>query len=135
MPVTEKDHREAQNFEAVGGLRNPNRAVARSPELRAVGQRIRSTLEALAVDPAVSKEMQDAVKGLGSTECLGFSVETLVATRTALLREFGSTASPASSGFDASLWQVLLTAAKDVDTEVSQWLATCCPTGIGSSEI
>ena len=135
MPSSNKDLREMQNIDAVGGLRNPNRAVARSPALRAVGHRIRGTLEKLAANAAIAKEMQEAVRGLGSQDYTGFTVETLTATRAALLQEFGSSAVPAVSGFDAVLWKVLLVAAEDVETEVPDWLATGCPTGIGSSSI
>ena len=42
---SKRDTREKENFEAIGGMRNPSRAVRRLPKLRLAGARLRRVLE------------------------------------------------------------------------------------------
>lgn len=56
-----RDVREKENSECVGGLRNPNRVVARSPQLRAVGARLRAAIEKVSLtDPSISQRAEDS---------------------------------------------------------------------------
>ena len=133
MPAA-KAAREAENIEALGGLRNPNRAVARSPSLRAVGSRIRQILDRIGRNSEHRLAVQKVYMKLGTSEAQGFPAELFQEVRHALQTEFGSEAS-GETIFDHKLFEALLRAAGDPDVEVPKWLEHGCPTGIGQSVI
>ena len=130
--------RELENRSFPGGLRNPHRAVARSPSLRATGGKIRGVLGGL--PPAVRQELLEVAGAIGTPTARGFSETTLMAVRTAIFKAFSTVeVFPEWTGttrYDFKLWQLLLASAEDPDCAVvPAWLEHGCPTGIGSSVI
>ena len=83
-----KANRERQNAEAVGGLRNPNRAVARSRGLQEVGKRTRAVLEGLGQVPAHWHDISNVVERLGTPEAHGFPKPLVELLRQQLRKEF-----------------------------------------------
>jgi hypothetical protein len=66
---------------------------------------------------------------------VGFPPEVVDKLRNALRAEFHAEVSDPKAIFDHGLWKALLSAAGDPETEVPDWLANGCPTGIGESRI
>ena len=121
-----KDVKAAENNVAIGGMRNPHRAVRRVPELVALGTRTR---RALLPFTAPGQAMSSIVATLLS----GGSVEappenTVVALRGALARELGAPP-PAQAGLDPALYQAIHHLG-DPDPHVHLWLASGAPLGI-----
>ena len=113
--------REEENAKAWGGLRNPRHAVARSPSLRDVGQRLRQVML-----PLVAKaNLLELENNLSS----GVADSWVTKLRKALCTEFGAVA--VAEGLQHDLWNKLLLAAKDPDaTCLSQWIRDGFPLGI-----
>ena len=91
----------------LGGLRNPNQAVARSLGLRTTGTQIRRILEGILDDPACGTEIHAVVAGLGQPEAVGFSNAIVDRARADLRAAFGIT-EPFVEGltrFDHELWE------------------------------
>jgi hypothetical protein len=79
---------EAENAAALGGLRNPNQALARSPGLRAVEPRVRRVAEDFGTRGA-NKDVTRKVYGkLGTSEAHGFPPTLVEDFRTLLQKEF-----------------------------------------------
>ena len=72
-----KAERERANLECVGGLRNPNQAVSRSPALQEAGRRIRGVLENLMLDTQVRREALKAADSIGKEDYAGIPAETV----------------------------------------------------------
>ena len=132
---TAKAERERQNAEALGGLRNPNRAVAKSPKLREVERRARRILEHIGQNSGHRLAIQEVIDKLGGEESHGFPAELVKELRQALRTEFNANASNSKALFDYELWRAVLKAANDPEEEVPNWLEHGCPTGIGDSVI
>jgi len=130
-----KELREQQNNQAIGGLRNPNRAVAASPRWQAVGRRFRQVLEPAGQQEVVADAIREAAGGFGSSVYQGFPPVVLQHVRHALQVEFNAPPSAGNSGFDYELWKAILTEAGDPEKDVPEWLEKGCPTGIGKSII
>jgi len=133
--------REAQNTDCIGGLRNPNMAVARSKSLQSTGRRIRGILDKLLQDELwLFEETTSVVDSIGKPGCQGFSTEAVLAARTALTAEFGSTFPEVEVGnnrslFQSNLWEAMLADAGDPETEIVGWMRHGCPTGGVDSRI
>ncbi|CAK0840856.1 unnamed protein product, partial [Prorocentrum cordatum] len=130
-----KAAREAANNAALGGLRNPNRAVARSVGLRRTGARIRKVLDEVPDRSSFKEGIISVIEQMGTDQCRGFSLEAVEFTQEALRKKFGAPRPDPGTVFDHQLWKSLLGAAGDPETEVPGWLRHGCPTGIGESEV
>jgi hypothetical protein len=133
--VAAKEVREKENAAAIGGLRNPNKAVAKSKDLQEVGRRARAVFEKLGEEAGYRAEVVATVNTLGDKNAEGFSKDIVEKLRTALRKEFNAKESTKSTVFDYELWRTLLQAAGDVEVDVPDWLENGCPTGIGKSII
>ncbi|CAK0883204.1 unnamed protein product, partial [Prorocentrum cordatum] len=127
--------REAANNAALGGLRDPNRAVARSVGLRRTGARVRKVLDEVLDRSSFKESVVSVIDQMGTDQCNGFSQEAVEFTQEALRKELGASRSDPGTVFDHQLWKSLLDAAGDPETEVPGWLRHGCPTGIGESEV
>ena len=86
--------REEENAKAWGGLRNPRHAVARSKNLRDVGQRLRQVMLPLVAD-ANLLELEDDIS-------VGVADSWVTRVREALCAEFGAVS--VEEGHDLSQW-------------------------------
>jgi hypothetical protein len=116
-------------------LRNPNRAVAGSRPLQAVGARARSVFERLGANRAYRDAVIGAVDKLGDKTIKGFPKEVIEKLRDALRIEFSAANFKKDTVFDHELWKAMMEAAEDPDIDVPLWLKEGCPTGIGDSVI
>jgi hypothetical protein len=130
-----KTAREEENAAAVGGLRNPNRAVAKSKKLQEVGRRARAVFEKLGEEQSYRDGVVAAVDKLGDKSADGFPKEIIQKLKEGLRKEFGTKEPAKQTVFDYELWSAMLQAADDVEVDVPNWLRDGCPTGIGTSEI
>ena len=83
---TAKKDRDAVDEEAVGGLRNPNKAVARNVHLRRMGRRLRNVLNEVVTNDEYATEVDGAVDLLGKPHTKGFTCGLLDATYFALAK-------------------------------------------------
>ncbi len=132
---TAKAQREKENLEAIGGLRNPNRAAARSQPLRKTGARIRQVIEKLGEDVTFRAHVIRTASGLGQPGSEGFDEASTHRLRQALREEFKAKPEDCEAIYDYELWKALLDDAQDPEVEVPEWLAHGAPNGIGPSEI
>jgi hypothetical protein len=130
-----KTAREEENAAAVGGLRNPNKAVAKSKKLQEVGRRARAVFEKLGEDQNYRSGVVTAANKLGDKSADGFPKEIIQKLKDGLRKEFGAKEPAKNTVFDYELWSAMLQAADDVEVDVPNWLRDGCPTGIGTSEI
>ena len=119
----------------LGGLRNPNHSCAASHGLRALGSKIRATLEDLGRLGPLKDQVLKTVGALGTSSCQGFGPELLLTTRRSIRKSVGLDPSGPTQGFDPELWKALLEAAHDPETEVPKWLQNGCPVGTKASPI
>ena len=124
---SKKEEREEENFNAIGGLRNPNQTVARSPQLRAVGRRLRTVLEAL-VRKSVAERR--TAENLGTPAAGDFSDTFVAEARAAVAVEFGATVAGSGTGYQGELFGRLLAEAGDAETELKHWIDDGFPLGI-----
>ena len=119
-------------FEPIGGMRNPNSAVARSPLLRSVGSRCRAALEReAAVNAWVLEEVAGLAGRLGDKAFEGPSARLLDHLRQALRREFQVvTPLKEHAVFHYCLWDQLLWESADPETELPKWMRDGAPAGI-----
>ena len=118
---TAMEKRERENDEAVGGLRNAKRAVARSPGLQEVGRRVRTVLDGFITDALLERLEGDIEKGV--------AMEDIAKVRQALCLEFG--ASSSNDKLPADLWRQILSAAGDPEKDVlPKWMVEGFPLGI-----
>ena len=120
------ERRERENMEAVGGLRDPRRAVARNKQLQRVGQRIRQCLDRY-LSGGVIKAFEE------TKDACPFSDELVLAARRSLATEF--CAELEVDGYQSWLLGSMLTQANDPDAAtLPGWLRDGFPIGI-SEEI
>ena len=86
---TAKCEKEIENKSYSGGLRNPNKAVAKSPALQNVGAKARQALEDLGRDAHLRKQILEIIQKLGTPSCEGFPAEILEVARQSLRKCFG----------------------------------------------
>ena len=119
-----------QEGEEGGGelqCRNPNQAAARSPQLRAVGRRLRTVLETL-VRKSVAE--QRTAENLWTPAAGDFSDTFVAEARAAVALEFGTTAAGTGMGYQGELFGRLLAEAGDAETELKHWINDGFPLGI-----
>ena len=85
---TAREAKERTNNRCLGGLRNPNSAVARCPGLRKTGEKIRGVLESIGRVPHLRRQILDTISQLGTQSCQGFSHEIVLTARRLLHKEF-----------------------------------------------
>jgi len=137
---TAKALREQENTERIGGLRNPNAAVAKSAPLRATGHRIRKVLSKFLEKEDRLQVATLVVQSIGKPGCKGFPDDLVVKARRALAEEFGSVfpepgVGASRSQFQSNLWETLIKDAQDPDTHIIGWMRSGCPTGAKGSTI
>ena len=116
--------REEENRKAVGGLRNPTKAVAKNPQLIRTGRRIRDCLEKALTDNEAMKVMESLGKEDG-----GFRTATVREARRLLRKEMGIPDNELG-GYQWDLFEACLKAAQDPETAVPRWLKEGVPLGI-----
>ena len=128
-PNTKKATRDRENNEAIGGMRNPARSVAKIAGLRSAGLRVRSLIENFCVDhPDL---LRDIVQSAGD------KVNLVDETRVDQLAEHiakGLGAEHHRRG-RRSLWRpgivkAFVDLAGDPDTTLAEWLEEGAPTGV-----
>ena len=123
----------------MGGLRNPQMAVASSPGLRMVGAKIANILESLYKNEKVAASANSLVDGLGSEANAFLDQSVLQLVRKIFLRKFDakqdagigkhSHADVRSSYCDA-LWERILQEASDPEVSLPIWMREGAPAGI-----
>ena len=115
------ERRERENNEAIGGLRNSKRAVARSTRLRNVGERLR-----LVVDRWISAEL---VQQLEQDLSAGITKEQVWQLRQSLAAEFKVDSE--ADGWPVALWEAILCEAADPEMRIlPRWMREGFPLGI-----
>lgn len=124
--LTKMEAREEENVAAIGGLRDPRRAVAKSESLRVVGKRIRAVLEQCITDNLIAK----------FEENICIDDETVFACRNALAQEFKVNVNCNEVvGYQTELLEATLLAANDNNSAtLPKWLRDGFPIGV-SQEI
>ncbi|CAL1136058.1 unnamed protein product [Cladocopium goreaui] len=114
--------REEENLQAIGGLRDPRRAVARSLKLRRVGERIRTVLDRC-------YSVQDL---LSFEKAVGMGAELVYRCRREMAAEFNVSCTFVSvADYQTDLLESLLQEAEDKDAKVLPgWLRHGVPLGI-----
>ena len=124
--ISAREARDKEYEEFIGGMRNPNFAVSRSPDMRAMGRRIRCALDEVADDPRFAQEVINAVDMLGEASAAGFSDSVVTHTSQLLINEFNAKPEPSpcegKSDVPSSLWEAVLAAGKDPEKELIKWL-------------
>ena len=119
--LSAKEKREKENKLAVGGLRNPRSAVAKSQSLRRTGERLRRVLDEC--------ENQEEVLVMSEDITQGTSRSWVMEVRRKLCDEFQ--AEELEKGLQSVLWKKILEEAEDPDAEVlPRWMAEGFPLGI-----
>ena len=119
---TKAERRQRENAVAIGGLRDPRRAVARSCTLRQTGAKIRNVINEFLSDELIASF--DNANGV-----CPFSSELLMAARQKLARVFG--AEPNAEGYQTNLFKQILFEADDPDRNtIPDWLEFGFPLGI-----
>ena len=123
----------------MGGLRNPQMAVASSPGLRMVGAKIANILESLYKNEKVAASANSLVDGLGSEANAFLDQSVLQLVRKIFLRKFDakqdadigkhSHADVRASYCDA-LWERILQEASDPEVSLPIWMREGAPAGI-----
>ena len=103
---TKAERRQRENAVAIGGLRDPRRAVARSCTLRQTGAKIRNVINEFLSDELIASF--DNANG-----ACPFSSELLTAARQKLARVFG--AEPNAENYQTNLFKQILFEADDPD--------------------
>ena len=120
--LTIAEKRELENSLCVGGLRDPQAAVAKSWKLRQVGARLRAVLD-IHLTTAVTQQFED------EPQSCPFSVAELREVRTAVAKEFNADVS--HEGYEAELFGALLKTADDPDAAtIYDWLKFGFPLGV-----
>ena len=124
--LTKMEAREEENVAAIGGLRDPRRAVAKSESLRVVGKRIRAVLDQCITDNLIAK----------FEENICIDDETVFACRNALAQEFKVNVNCNEVvGYQTELLEATLLAANDNNSAtLPKWLRDGFPIGV-SQEI
>ena len=135
--VSAKTVREIENEECVGGMRNPNRAVARSKPWQVLGGTLRKLAdEALDDDDTIPQLLRKLRAGENLEEqplfmqCVEASGEGLAASmcRSFNLGKEGMATGP--SGWRWKLMQRITQEAEDEDVDVACWMQGSTPLGI-----
>ena len=113
--------------------------VARSAGLRWVGTRFGTVLEKAFEDKDVLATALEAMDKMGDSTYQGHPAEIVAKVREALCAEF-HTSPDADAGVNRSqyhskLWEALLKAAEDPETEIPEWMRTGFPTGAGDTPL
>lgn len=125
--VRGRDVREQENSECVGGLRNPNKACARSPQLRAGGV----TLRALA-DEAIrcAPQLLLAADHFGQDAAGGFRKEDVEVAREVFAKGLGIVTPVGKVGYWAEAFRQIIRMCGDVDVDIPEWIEDGFPLGI-----
>ena len=121
--LSKSELREQQNPACIGGLRDPRRAVARSPSLQSTGVAVREVIERF-LSPRVLDSFERA------PNACPFDDELVLACRRELAERFSASAVSAT-GYQAELFECLMAKAQDPDAQVlPKWLRQGFPLGI-----
>jgi hypothetical protein len=128
--LSKRDIRELENQQFPGGLRNPNRAVAKSSGLRSVGTRLRGVLESFIQKHPAATSVLDQ---LGKEDAPGFPDELVWELRRSLAAEFRISVQEEFSNLKSywvELWASLVSLSGDPDVALPRWLGDGFPLGI-----
>jgi len=126
---TVKERREFENSQALGGMRNPSRAVSRLPGLRHAGRKVRVAIEAYLRDHGgLLKCVTDSIEQranlvpVGGLEALAGRIGTALGT--------SDLSTGPKSVWRAGIVRAFVEASGDPDTALSGWLRGGAPTGV-----
>ena len=125
--ITKREVRECESNTCIGGLRNPNRAVAKSATLRKVGVRVRKVLES--VVQGIPSTLAKGAK-IGTEDAVDFTDREIKFTRKALAKEFNIDYPGQLSGYWAGLFKALIVDSGDLDVDIPDWIDRGFPLGI-----
>lgn len=120
------DRREAENVKAIGGLRDPALSIDKVPGWRAVGKRIRATLDSIIAKHA--DQVKEDMATIGTDTGIGISENIVLEARSALYAEFGGQNAD-TTGLQANLVEKLIEAALDPDDCLPHWMRGNTPLG------
>ena len=138
-----KDIREAENAQALGGMRDPARSVRRVPEAQAVGARLRPLLQAhMRAHPHIQRCVLGILRGGDPPHSPpgGMDPSALHSLRSRVLQALGHRHTPAQpsggrhepvpSNISASVIQAYCRASGDPDEVLADWLRLGAPLGV-----
>ena len=111
----------------MGGLRNPNRAVAKSVGLRCVGVKIRFLLEKFVKNNPHVLKIGEA---MGSDRAVDFEECDLEECRLTLAEGFGLARPGHLPGYWSELFGALIDESGDPDVDIPDWISSGFPLGI-----
>ena len=135
-PLSKKQVREAENDQCVGGMRNPNSAVARNPQLQRIGSSVRRVLDEAVRDFPEILKLTRALKGDVNAEEIdelaGSCKKAWKATAERLAASLGCKdwEHEGPTGWRTNLLRAIVKAANDPDVDVADWLDGNTPLGI-----
>ena len=126
---TARQRKEAENTNAIGGLRNPHVSIVKVPGWWATGGILECVLEEMFLKHR--SKCEQAVGWLGSEEACGFGADIVEGTRHKLCEALGHPhARLPKEGLSAELVEALVRHAEDPDVSLPEWLRGGTPLGI-----
>eukprot|EP00435_Cladocopium_sp_Y103_P028266 s2421_g7.t1 len=124
IPASGKEKRDQENEAAVGGLRNPYRAILHSSSAWKLGAAVRQVLL------SVLRQCPEDLKQLSGASFTGFSEATVLKAADALGKLVGIGQPEQPTPLRVELLGALLSASGDPERHVQDWLRTGFPLGI-----
>lgn len=134
---SKKEVREEENEEAIGGMRNPNKAVARSAAWRRIGGKLRNILDE-SLDECMDHPVYQLIQKLRSKESVDhpdfqrYLADMGESTAAKIAKALNSpdALERGPSGWRWRLIETITNEAEDPDVDVAAWLAGNTPLGI-----
>ena len=129
--LSRKEERDQENEACIGGLRNPNRAVAKLPKLRTTATGIRRVLENV-LDK--NFEFVDMVSKIRNGDAGELPEAAVQEARRELCKLFGARERDREDKeailYEGDLLNKIIEAAEDPDKDIADWVTTGTPAGI-----
>ena len=134
---SKKEIREEENEDAIGGMRNPNRAISRSAAWRRIGSKLRSVLDE-SLDQCMDHPVYQLLRKLRKKESVDSpdfqkyleDMGEATASKMAQALDLPDAMEKGPSGWRWRLIQAITIEADDPDIDVAMWLAGDTPLGI-----
>jgi hypothetical protein len=131
-----KEVRDEENTHALGGMRNPNAAVASLKGWPQVGNTLRSVLDDVMDECPLIEEMIAKLRNKENPENCSLYMQSLAAAAEAAAAKIGKrleitgAMQTGPSGWRWKLMQGITALAGDPDVDVADWMGGCTPLGI-----
>ena len=128
LPPTKRQRREASSSEALGGLRDPHKAVEQVPGWIDLGRKLAGV-----IDGHIQEhwgELKATLATIGQPESTPPRPEIIDTLRTKIREALELPPVAEEQGLRADIFLKLVTASADPETEVPRWLASHTPLGI-----